>query len=200
MYILNERKVICLWTPPVSYTVDKLMVRYTDINDTMLWNSWRNTPVGTGRKLNVHKTFRRRPGRLLNVLCTFNLRPVSTGLAIISSIKNVFLQVMRVGDLIIYFRPNNVQNWWKFLVSLETDLGTRFFFFTYNIFSIMVKIHAEPDMNVSFFISCVTFRKIFIKSFNEISLIRKSVNNSNSYRFSFWQTGFKENIFNVIRK
>ena len=36
-------------------------------------------PVDTGRKLNVHKTFRRRLGRLLNVLCTFNLRPVSTG-------------------------------------------------------------------------------------------------------------------------
>ena len=36
-------------------------------------------PVDAGRKLNVHKTFRRRPGRLLNVLCTFNLRPVSTG-------------------------------------------------------------------------------------------------------------------------
>ena len=39
-------------------------------------------PVDTGRKLNVHKTFRRRPGRpgcLLNVLCTFNLRPVSVG-------------------------------------------------------------------------------------------------------------------------
>ena len=35
-------------------------------------------PVDTGRKLNVHKTFRRRPGRRLNVLCTFNLRPVST--------------------------------------------------------------------------------------------------------------------------
>ena len=33
-------------------------------------------PVDTGRKLNVHKTFRRRPGRLLNVLCRFNLRPV----------------------------------------------------------------------------------------------------------------------------
>ena len=27
------------------------------------------------RKLNVHKTFRGRPGRFLNVLCTFNLRP-----------------------------------------------------------------------------------------------------------------------------
>ena len=35
------------------------------------------SPVDTGRKLNVHKTFRRRPGRLLNVLCTFNLRSVS---------------------------------------------------------------------------------------------------------------------------
>ena len=29
---------------------------------------------------NVHKKFRRRPGRLLNVLCTFNLRPVSRGI------------------------------------------------------------------------------------------------------------------------
>ena len=38
-----------------------------------------NIPVDTGRKLNVLKTFIRRPGRLLNVLCTFNLRPVSTG-------------------------------------------------------------------------------------------------------------------------
>ena len=36
-------------------------------------------PVDTGHKCNVHKTFRRRPGHLLNVLLTFNLRPVSTG-------------------------------------------------------------------------------------------------------------------------
>ena len=36
-------------------------------------------PVDTGRKLNVHKTFRRHPGHLLNVLCTFSLRLVSTG-------------------------------------------------------------------------------------------------------------------------
>ena len=35
--------------------------------------------VDTGRKLNVHKTFKRRHGYLLSVLCTFNLRPVSTG-------------------------------------------------------------------------------------------------------------------------
>ena len=42
-----------------------------------IYQSVKN-PVDTGRKLDVHKTFRRRPGRLLNVLCMFNLRPVST--------------------------------------------------------------------------------------------------------------------------
>ena len=41
-------------------------------------SSMKNFSVGTGRKLNVHKTFRRRRGRLLNVSCTFNLRPMST--------------------------------------------------------------------------------------------------------------------------
>ena len=33
-----------------------------------------NYPVDTGHKLNVHNTFRRRPGHLLNVSCAFNLR------------------------------------------------------------------------------------------------------------------------------
>ena len=47
-------------------------------------NNSKNTclnycPVDTGRKLNVHKTSRRRPGRLLSVICTFNSRSVSTG-------------------------------------------------------------------------------------------------------------------------
>ena len=37
-----------------------------------------STSVDAGLKLNVHKAFRRRLVRLLNVLCTFNLRPVST--------------------------------------------------------------------------------------------------------------------------
>ena len=36
-------------------------------------------PLDTGRKLNVHKMFIRRPGRLLNVLCTFSLHPVPRG-------------------------------------------------------------------------------------------------------------------------
>ena len=52
---------------------------------------WLSFPVDTGRKLNVHKTFRRRPGRLLDVLCTFNLRPVSTGfLTMVSGTKSAF--------------------------------------------------------------------------------------------------------------
>ena len=46
---------------------------YQDISET------RTNPVDTGHKFNVHKTFRRSLGRLLNVLCTFNLPPVSTG-------------------------------------------------------------------------------------------------------------------------
>ena len=45
-----------------------------------LESGWSDFPVDTGRKLNVQKTFRRRPGRLLNGFCTFNLLPVSTGL------------------------------------------------------------------------------------------------------------------------
>ena len=40
--------------------------------------------VSTGHKVNAHKTFRRRPGRLLKVLCTFNLRPVSRGFVVLS--------------------------------------------------------------------------------------------------------------------
>ena len=38
-------------------------------------------PVDTGRKLNVHKTFRGRPARLMDILCTLGLRPVSAGVA-----------------------------------------------------------------------------------------------------------------------
>ena len=39
-----------------------------------------------GRKLNVQKTFRRCPGRVLHISCTFNLRPVSR--------VNIFIRYM----------------------------------------------------------------------------------------------------------
>ena len=38
-----------------------------------------SNPVDTGRTMNVHKTFKRHPGHLLNALSMSNLRPVSTG-------------------------------------------------------------------------------------------------------------------------
>ena len=60
-----------------------------ELSDAYTQFAITNFPVDTGRKLNVHKTFRRRPGRLLNVLCTFNLRPVSTGLDfLLTSVQN----------------------------------------------------------------------------------------------------------------
>ena len=54
----------------------------------------RSIPVDTGRRLNVHKTFRR---RLLNVLSTFNLRPVSTG--IILDAKLIFDKYLKMVSL-----------------------------------------------------------------------------------------------------
>ena len=48
-----------------SFRSDPVLEKFLNTNRT-------NFPVDTGRKLNVHKT--------LNVLCTFNLHPVSTGL------------------------------------------------------------------------------------------------------------------------
>ena len=54
------------------------MASQRDISHTFRC-SFFNVPVDTGRKLNVRKTFRRSPGRLLNILYTFNLRLVATG-------------------------------------------------------------------------------------------------------------------------
>ena len=58
------------------------LVLHFEFQCQTLLGLYQNTyiPVDTGRKLNVHKTFRRRPERLLNVLCTFNLRSVSIGI------------------------------------------------------------------------------------------------------------------------
>ena len=55
-----------------------LLKRQTTLQSWSVF-SYFDCPVDAGRKLNVHKTFRRRQGRLLNVLYTFNQRPVSTG-------------------------------------------------------------------------------------------------------------------------
>ena len=50
--------------------------------------------------MNVHKTFKRHPGRLLNFLCTFNLRPVSTGISMNRLTLKKFLENLYVDDSI----------------------------------------------------------------------------------------------------
>ena len=65
------------------------MYSFTILEQTLLYmesvHPRKHGIVDTGRKLNVHKTSIRRLGRLANILCTFNLRPVSTGMADIIS-------------------------------------------------------------------------------------------------------------------
>ena len=55
--------------------------------------------LGTGSKLNLHKKFSSHPGRLLNVLCTFNVRSVSMGRILRGSVK--------YKSSVDYFRPKN---------------------------------------------------------------------------------------------
>ena len=78
--ISNKKLIfsICIFLTEI-YIIEFLRVYKTD----MKWVKRSSCSLVTGRKLNVHKTFRRRPGRLLNVLCTFNLRPASTGCSLV---------------------------------------------------------------------------------------------------------------------
>ena len=59
-----------------------ILKKFITVSSVAAQNSYECYParhVETRNKLNVHKTFRRRPGRYLNALCTFHLRLVSTG-------------------------------------------------------------------------------------------------------------------------
>ena len=61
-------------------------------------------PVDTWRKLNKHKTFRRHPRRLPNVLCTFNLRPVSTWLFNLCILKMIKIRLPKLCYIISHKR------------------------------------------------------------------------------------------------
>ena len=70
----------CLWCPLLNedfYFALSLKVLHLD----------------TQRKLNVHKTLRRRPGWMLNVLWMFNLRPVSKGWLLAVIVVNIIFDV-----------------------------------------------------------------------------------------------------------
>ena len=84
--VMKQKKLHLFYKYEESKILSQLRWLFSILQSQIMRNVYsRNTcwhiicPVDTGRKLNVHKTFRRRLGRLLNVLCTSNLRPVSTG-------------------------------------------------------------------------------------------------------------------------
>ena len=78
-------------------------------------------PVDTGRKFNVGKTLRSRSGDLLNVLCTFNLPPVSPDLK-----RDVLVFVKY---LYFYFYLQTVQLKKKFLYFSKAETSKNFLIF-----------------------------------------------------------------------
>ena len=57
----------------------------------------------TGRKLSIYKAYRIRPGRLLNILCTFNLRSVSTECICGQLFFSVILLTLMLTEVFIHF-------------------------------------------------------------------------------------------------
>ena len=93
----------CSWIFPFLFWIFGLVGKQLD-NKAKIYFS-----VDTGRKLNVHKTFRSRPGRLLNVLCTFNLRPVSAGFKIYDITKQIYRQLLTIQILLNVSRSKDNQ-------------------------------------------------------------------------------------------
>ena len=76
-------------------------------------------PLDTGRKLNVHKTFRKQPGRSLNILCMFNLRPVSKGYINFKHFKNYRWRIYLSGDLLVKVpSSHHIYNLWDYNISI----------------------------------------------------------------------------------
>ena len=105
------------------------------------------TRLGIGRKFNVDKTFRGRPGLLLNVLCTINLRPVSRGKWVEKSFVNHTSKYFKRSSyyLTMKFYANRkrylVEAFASYHGALQHEVPiavlyseTTFFFFVFNMF------------------------------------------------------------------
>ena len=71
--MLETWNLVCMYTRICSFRKFTLSTKISLICKKLAFfvkTINMHNPVDTGRKLNVHKTFRRRPGRLLNVLYT----------------------------------------------------------------------------------------------------------------------------------
>ena len=75
--------------------------------DFLRSENFRIFRLDTGRKLNLHSTFRIRPGRrFLNFLYTFNVRPVSRGL---------WIRTGFVLYYIIFFLTSEIEHCWVYV-------------------------------------------------------------------------------------
>ena len=107
-------------------------------------------PLDTGRKLNAHKTFRRCPGRLLNVLCTFILRPVPRGYWFVCNIASS----MKLSDPGYFFKSQ----------------GKLFLSFLYILFSLILRpeksiLRHEKVSLVALFTTTIIFHIPFLSLF-----------------------------------
>ena len=96
----------------VAFFIPHYMKNLKTCNKKLFFMNWTWKPaiVDTGRKLNVHKMFRRCPGRLPNVLCTFNLRPVSKELSI-----TILRKISYVRHFVFHDFKSTLMQIWKFI-------------------------------------------------------------------------------------
>ena len=75
---MTKMNVIVYMKPALHYVIMLRIVSIEKLTSELMLTTItaNNHLLGTGRKLKVYKTFTIHPGRLCNVLCTFNLRCV----------------------------------------------------------------------------------------------------------------------------
>ena len=75
---MTKMNVIVYMKPALHYVIMLRIVSIEKLTSELMLTTItdNNHLLGTGRKLKVYKTFTTHPGRLCNVLCTFNLRCV----------------------------------------------------------------------------------------------------------------------------
>ena len=103
------------------------------------------------QKLNVHKTFRRCPRRLLNVLCTFSLRPVSTsfyrpcekqmGKSLLHPFALIFRFHSKIKGPLLGLRL-------FLMIESLSKLMKNAFYFMLKLFSLLRYLHLCPDFLV----------------------------------------------------
>ena len=73
----------------------------------IITNQMTSLPLDIWRRLNVHKTIRRRPGHLLNALCAFNWCPVTRRLGMIGTLISIGFWNALIPVNIYLFKVNN---------------------------------------------------------------------------------------------